>query len=331
MPNPKSWFGRGNTRALLISGGVLALFITGSAFAVGEGDPLTGGERNPEANQTQQFEAETQIIGDIAAATGSDGGYVTRQSNTQDGANAGGAAIYGCRSPAGGTAAGKEGCLRANNLARGTALEVQSSGLPALFQVGTSPTTASDQPPFATNARGLVTNLNAERVGGASLEQVQNAIVQAQSRFVTVNAAGEIESQSGGFETDPAYPATPAAANGNVYIDTGEDLRNNGIVASLGLNNQVDVNGDGVMNGRAPGADNNPEFSGEIVVSRCAIAGIVGCAPPGTNNEEYFVVSPRNSDGTVTTDTTRKRFTAVVTGNLPTPNGVSGPAPAPAN
>ncbi len=100
MPNPKSWFGRGNTRALLISGGILALFISGSALAVGEGDPLTGGERNPSANQTQQFSVETELIGDIAASTERTGGYVTRQCNTQTGANAGGAAIYGCRAPA---------------------------------------------------------------------------------------------------------------------------------------------------------------------------------------------------------------------------------------
>jgi hypothetical protein len=186
MPNPKSWFGRGNTRALLISGGILALFITGSAFAVGEGDPVTGGERNPTANQSQQYSVETEIIGDIAASTEQTGGYVTRQSNTQEGANAGGAAIYGCRSPAGGTAGGKEGCLRANNLASGTALEVQSSGLPALFQVGTNPTAVVDQPPFATNATGVVTNLNADKLDGLDAAQ----IAQAGKLFARANADG---------------------------------------------------------------------------------------------------------------------------------------------
>ncbi len=318
MPNPKSWFGRGNTRALLISGGILALFISGSALAVGEGDPLTGGERNPSAKQTQQFAVETEIIGDIAASTERTGGYVTRQSNTQTGANAGGAAIYGCRAERG-TAQGGEGCLRANNLANGIALEVQSSGVPALFQVGTSPGTVVNQPPFATNARGVVTNLNAERVGGASLEQLQQAIVQAQSRFVTVNEAGDIESQSGGFEVASGYEAEPVGAEANVYIDANEDLSNNGIVATLGLQNQRDVDGDGIMNGRADGDDANPEFSGEIVASRCGIAGIVGCAPEGTNNANHFVVSPRLSNGERTNDTNRKRFTAVVTGNIPTP------------
>jgi len=169
----------------------------------------------------------------------------------------------------------------------------------------------------------VVTNLNAERVGGASLQNIQAAIRAAESRFVTINAAGAIESQSGGFTVASAYPAMPAAANGNVYINANDDLTNNGIVATLGLQNQRDVDGDGNMNGRADGDDANPEFSGEIVASRCGIAGIVGCAPEGTNNANHFVVSPRNSDGTATSDTTRKRFTAVVTAN-------PSPAPAPA-
>jgi len=38
--------------------------------------------------------------------------------------------------------------------------------------------------------------------------------------------------------------------------------------------------------------------NGEISVSRCNIPGVVSCAPPGTNNNNTLVVSPRNSDGT---------------------------------
>ncbi len=186
MPNPKSWFGRGNTRALLVSGGILALFISGSALAVGEGDPLTGGERNPSAKQSQQFAVETEIIGDIALSTEQKGGYVTRQSNTRSGADAGGAAIYGCRAAAGGTPGDKEACLRANNLGGGTALELQSNGLPALFQVGQNAATVSNQPPFATNATGVVANLNADKVDGLDAAQ----IAQAGNLFARVNADG---------------------------------------------------------------------------------------------------------------------------------------------
>lgn len=134
------------------------------------------------------------------------------------------------------------------------------------------------------------------------------------TRWVLVNAAGEIEAQSGGFKVLSGYVANPPGAAGNVYIDAGEDLADNGIAATLALQNATDQNGDGILNGRAPGADSNPEFAGEISATRCAIPGVVTCAPPGTNTSSVFVVSPRNSDGTVTSDGTRKRFYATITG-----------------
>jgi hypothetical protein len=144
------------------------------------------------------------------------------------------------------------------------------------------------------------------------------------SRWLLVNADGEIEAQSGGFSVTAAYPvlgntAVPPAdnslrANGNVYINAGEDLTDNGFVATIALQNTLDQNGDGIVNGRAPQADANPEFSGEIGVSICGLMG-TACAPPDTGNTSTFVVSPRLSDGTVTTDDNRKRFYVVISGD----------------
>jgi hypothetical protein len=145
-------------------------------------------------------------------------------------------------------------------------------------------------------------------------------------RWFLVNAAGAIVAQSGGFEVDAAYPVldntAPAGspsnamrANGNVYVETNEDLSNNGIVATIALQNATDQNNDAITNGRAPGPDANPEFSGEIAVGQCGTAGFVACAPPGTNTSEYVVISPRNSDGSVTTDGQRKRFYVIITGD----------------
>lgn len=143
-------------------------------------------------------------------------------------------------------------------------------------------------------------------------------------RWALIGANGAIVAQSGSFEVDAAYPVLPNTAvggadnslraNGNVYIETNEDLTNNGLIATIALQNSVDQNGDGVTSGRAPAADANPEFSGEISVSQCGLPGTT-CAPPGTNFPEYVVVSPRNSDGTVTADGARKRFYVVVTGD----------------
>ena len=141
-------------------------------------------------------------------------------------------------------------------------------------------------------------------------------------RWALVDATGAIVAQSGGFSVTAAYPTLAAAgpdtaglrANGNVYIDAGEDLTNNGVLAVVALQNTVDQNGDGVTNGRATAADANPEFAGEISAAMCQ-PGVVNCAPPGTGNTNHLVVSPRNSDGTVTADGTRKRFYVVVTGD----------------
>ena len=141
-------------------------------------------------------------------------------------------------------------------------------------------------------------------------------------RWVLINADGTIAAQSGGFEILTAYDlvnnsgaAVPPGAIGNVYIDANEPLTNNGVVSSIALQNLLDQNGDMIMNGRAPLADANPEFSGEISSTMCAIATVVGCAPTGANNTSHFVVSPRNSDGTVTGTGTHKRFYVIITGD----------------
>ncbi len=148
-------------------------------------------------------------------------------------------------------------------------------------------------------------------------------------RWVLINAAGQIEAQSGGFTLVAGYPTlantavAPAPdnslrANGNVYINAGEDLADNGIVASLVLQNTIDQDGGG-MAGRTAGSDANAEFSGEIAVSRCNVgapttppAGRTNCAPAGAQNATSFVVSPRLSDGSVTTDANRKAFYVII-------------------
>ena len=142
-------------------------------------------------------------------------------------------------------------------------------------------------------------------------------------RWVLINAAGQIEAQSGGFSVTAGYPTLAATvtdptgqrANGNVYLNANEPLTNNGVFAVVALQNTVDQNGDLILNGRADAPDANPEFSGEIAVSQCGLPG-TACAPSGTGNINHLVVSPRMSDGTVTsTDTGRKRFYVIVTGD----------------
>lgn len=152
------------------------------------------------------------------------------------------------------------------------------------------------------------------KAGSLTADRFSGGQLAVKPRWVFVNSTGQISAQSGGFTVKSGFQANPAGAAGNVYIDSGEDLSNNAIVASSGLQNARDANGDAIMSGRAPGADNNPEFSGEISAIQCAITGVVTCAPPGTNTNTHFVVSPRNSDGTVTTGADRKPFYVIITG-----------------
>lgn len=163
------------------------------------------------------------------------------------------------------------------------------------------------------------------------------------SRWLLVDANGEIVAQSGGFSINAAYPTlentavSPAPDNslraaGNVYINAHEDLSNNAVTVSIALQNSAEQNANGNVNGRASGPDVNPEFSGEITSSVCGVTGVVACAPPGANNRSHLVVSPRMSDGSLTfgsdpvnSQNTHKRFYVSISGDS---SDLVGPTPA---
>jgi hypothetical protein len=137
------------------------------AAAIRAGDPIRAEVRNGTTAK------ETEIIGKFNASTGAKGGYVTRQSNTQTGAKAGGGAIYGCRGAAGGTATGSAPCLRATNLAAGYAFEFSSAGgVAGLISIGDGTKPNPSARPFTTNANGVATGLNADQVDGKSATEI---------------------------------------------------------------------------------------------------------------------------------------------------------------
>jgi hypothetical protein len=137
------------------------------AAAIAAGDPVRAEVRNGTTAK------ETEIIGRFNASTGSKGGYVTRQSNTQTGARAGGGAIYGCRGAAGGSAAGSAPCLRSVNLAAGFAFEFSSAGgVAGSITVGNPTTPSPSARPFTTNANGVATGLNADRVDSLDAAEI---------------------------------------------------------------------------------------------------------------------------------------------------------------
>lgn len=298
------------TRSVLLATGMLAIGIT--PFAVAKtGDNLREGVRNGTTTK------ETEIISNVNATTGKKGGYSTRQSNLS---TSGGGAIYGCRSQEGGSSAAKpqNPCVRANNLSKGLAFEFNAQNGNVVGAI-TAGTPGDGAKPFVTNATGIATGLNADRLDGAHLAQIlkatsddaqAKAIVAAaaaanvaKSRWFLLNEAGDIEAQSGGFTVIDAYDT-----NQNAYIATGDELADNGLTATIALQTDVDVDG-------AAGAD--PSGEGEVSVARCQVPDVVECDPADAKSTQALVVSPRDSDGIATTATTRKRVYVTVTGSAP--------------
>ena len=153
--------------ACLATAGLLApiaIGATGSAFREGLRNPLRGSAVK-----------ETQIIASTAANI-----YGTRQSNVGQG----GAAIYGCRTTANlqelADTTVSTPCLRVNNLSNGLIYSYRfgSGRVGGVYQAGA--TTADDPTarPFITNATGVATGLNADRLDGLDAQQIIDAARQ---------------------------------------------------------------------------------------------------------------------------------------------------------
>ncbi len=162
---------------------ILAIGIPSAAVGFGEGRDAKLGKRNPSSGSLTR---ETQIIAN-------NGSYGTRQSNKRNGE--GGGAIYGCRSDA-----GKEPCVRANNLKGGRAFEFTTRGKEAgQIEVGDT-----SGPPFTTNATGKVANLDADKVDGKSSEEFASA---GDLGFASVKADGTFVAGRGATASALTNPA----------------------------------------------------------------------------------------------------------------------------
>jgi hypothetical protein len=179
-------------RAAVATALILAIGVPATALGFGEGRNLLLGKRNP---SRAGLSSETQIIADNTT-------YGTRQSNLRSGD--GGGAIYGCRS-----APGHEPCVRANNLTTGRAFEFATRGA----EGGRIETGNAAGAPFTTNATGVATGLNADRVDGKEAADCASATdLQAQAARLLdaqVTAAGNVSSNSRG--------AASASVAGAVY------------------------------------------------------------------------------------------------------------------
>lgn len=133
---------------------------------------------------------------------------------------------------------------------------------------------------------------DANKVGGLKAKDLT-------TRWLLIGGNGQIVEQSGGFEILDGY-----VTNNNVYIDLGESTEGHGFEATIAIVNQGDV--------YSPAGVTDTNFQGEVSVARCQTS-MVECAPANSKNGDAFVVSPRNSDGTPTSATTRKAVYVTVT------------------
>ena len=176
------------TRSVLLATGLLVVIVAPIGVAA-TGNPLREGVRNGTTTK------ETEIVSNVKSSTGLKGGYATRQSNLS---SSGGGAVYGCRTQAGGSAAKptpQNPCIRANNLSQGFAFEFNSSNGDTVGAITTG-VGGDTKKPFVTNATGVATGLNADRVDNLDAAQI---IALTRAPFAQIASAGVTPGASNGL------------------------------------------------------------------------------------------------------------------------------------
>jgi hypothetical protein len=196
--------GAGQGRYVLLSSIVLALLI--SPFAIGAtGSVLREGKRNPGSGSSTR---ETEIITSAKS-------YGTRQSNIRDGN--GGGAIYGCRSKT-----GREPCIRSNNLSTGRAFEFETQGV----EGGRIEVKADGGRPLTTNATGVATGFNADRVDGMHAAKIDFRAAAGTGSTEILNLGGLILRATCATGPDLDVRADTSVLNSTLHVSWNRDPAN---------------------------------------------------------------------------------------------------------
>ncbi len=191
-------------RYVLASAVLLALVV--SPFAVGAtGDVLREGKRNPGNGSAGR---ETELISSSKT-------YGTRQSNVR--AGNGGGAIYGCRSKP-----GREPCMRSNNLQEGRAFEFETDG----SEAGRIETKNDTGRPFTTNATGIATGLNADRVDGLHAAKIDFRVPINTPATRLLDLGGLVLSATCAAGPDLDVRATSTVAHATLHVSWTKDPEN---------------------------------------------------------------------------------------------------------
>jgi hypothetical protein len=187
--------GRSTGRIVTVLAAAAVSTAIAAPLAVGanEGKELKGGARNG------TFSSETRVIANNSV-------FGTRQSNL----GSGGGAIYGCRAPSGGKA-----CMESSNLNQGQAFNFRFRG--ALGgTINTQLVNKADAKPFTTNATGVATGLNADRVDGKDAQQIVDE-AKAGTKTTVVTAQGTLANQRG-------FTAAARESEGRYLVTADADI-----------------------------------------------------------------------------------------------------------
>jgi hypothetical protein len=197
---------RGGRQGRYVVAAALILALLVSPLAIGTtGSFLREGKRNPSHGSAKH---ETQIIGSTRT-------YVTRQSNIKK--RNGGSAIYGCRSKT-----GREPCIRSNNLDTGRAFEFASDGGEGGFIDVKEP----GGRPFATNATGVATGLNSDRVDGLDAAKVDFRAAAGTATTDIFNLGGLVLRASCAAGNDLDVRADTSVLNSTIHVSWNRDPGN---------------------------------------------------------------------------------------------------------
>jgi hypothetical protein len=197
---------RGSSQGRYVLGSALVLALLVSPFAVATtGDVLREGKRNPSSGSAHR---ETEIIA-------SSNTYGTRQSNIQNGN--GGGAVYGCRSKT-----GREPCIRANNLNTGRAFEFETKGA----EGGRIEADTPGARPLTTNATGVATGLNADRVDNLDAGRVDFRAAAGTATTDVLNIGGLILRASCAAGPDLEVRADTSVLNSTIHVSWNRDPAN---------------------------------------------------------------------------------------------------------
>jgi hypothetical protein len=196
----------GGRQGRYVLGSALVLALLVSPLAVGStGDSLREGKRNPTRGAASR---ETELISKTQT-------FGTRQSNIRNGN--GGGAIYGCRSRT-----GREPCIRSNNLNSGRAFEFETDGAEGGFievkQAGGKP--------FSTNATGVATGLNADRVDSVDAGRVDFRAAAGTGTTDLLNLGGLVLRASCATGPDLDVRADTSVLNSTIHVSWNRDPGN---------------------------------------------------------------------------------------------------------